>query len=717
MKRYLILILLTISIVCGSFANYDYSYAKTAYQKTGLIGGGANDLDIIDGASLNDGDFAYVMLLNNIQFTYILDADSAQTENVPLIISPNSNAGDKRWILQTPLGSGMVKETYPEWWGENTTPGTTDMTAEIQAAFTVAGTNGTITFQPKIYLISSAVTPLDGQTINLNGATIHGSGPHHLITMNGLDGVRVTNGTLDGNIANRGGVTGIYCIQGVAATNCLVDKVRFVGWGAGAGRVVTSASAVVFEANDDVGYAESSVIGACYGNVVRHCSFSDEFGSFGVRFRTDWANALTASECYDNHVHHCLFELIGKSAVEIAGHKTHSCSAEYNTVLRSDIDGMDIDKGASDCSMSFNTIRIVDESPLGGGVDQFGGITVAGTHNAANGDLYADNNRVIGNHIHTTKRVGIRIAGARNTTVQGNTIAESGIYGILLTSDGGGDIESYDNIIQGNSISGLGYFEGGVEGTVPIGIMLDAATRNIIDGNRIKGSIYRGIWSTGTDNTITNNVITGVPNAATAFGIYINADNHIVSKNRITQTGAQNNTAVIYALESDNLVITGNWIKGNTVVPYGIKTLTSGNNILVASNHISGYATDTILLAAGTGNVVDNNIDDMETLVTGDTAVSIYRGSTKLDSSGGAIAATLADGIYIGQIKTIVMTEDSTSSTVTVTHHDDVAGIPAYDGGVPTGDGEVGTFDAVDEFWALMWMGTEWTTLRATCTF
>ena len=68
------------------------------------------------------------------------------------------------------------------------------------------------------------------------------------------------------------------------------------------------------------------------------------------------------------------------------------------------------------------------------------------------------------------------------------------------------------------------------------------------------------------------------------------------------------------------------------------------------------------------------------------------------------VTATLPDGFRVGQIKTIVMTDATTASTVSVTHHE-------------TSDPEVGTFDAMDETWALMWTGTEWVTIKATCTF
>lgn len=71
----------------------------TAYQKTALTGGTATSLDGIDGSSLSDGDFAFVMV-GGVLYTYILDASSGATESSPDVISPDTNAGTKRWILQ-----------------------------------------------------------------------------------------------------------------------------------------------------------------------------------------------------------------------------------------------------------------------------------------------------------------------------------------------------------------------------------------------------------------------------------------------------------------------------------------------------------------------------------------------------------------------------------------------------------------------------------------
>ncbi len=68
-------------------------------SKTTLTGGGATALDSIDGAGLVDGDFALVTVAG-VSYLYKLDADSAAGETSPSIIAPDTNGGDKRWLLQ-----------------------------------------------------------------------------------------------------------------------------------------------------------------------------------------------------------------------------------------------------------------------------------------------------------------------------------------------------------------------------------------------------------------------------------------------------------------------------------------------------------------------------------------------------------------------------------------------------------------------------------------
>jgi hypothetical protein len=91
--------------------------ANNIYGAIGLIGGTAGFLDAIDGAGLSDLDMAVVFVQGFPAYHYILDDDSALTESSPGIISPDSNAGDKRWILQAngssfPLGAALTVGAY-----------------------------------------------------------------------------------------------------------------------------------------------------------------------------------------------------------------------------------------------------------------------------------------------------------------------------------------------------------------------------------------------------------------------------------------------------------------------------------------------------------------------------------------------------------------------------------------------------------------------------
>lgn len=77
------------------------------YPFTALIGGGTGALDKQDGAGLADGDGAMVIIENNV-YWYLLDASSAAAESSPEIISPDTNAGNKRWLLVNQLKKDVV---------------------------------------------------------------------------------------------------------------------------------------------------------------------------------------------------------------------------------------------------------------------------------------------------------------------------------------------------------------------------------------------------------------------------------------------------------------------------------------------------------------------------------------------------------------------------------------------------------------------------------
>jgi hypothetical protein len=76
--------------------------ANNAYYATALIGGASGALDELDGNGLTDGDVAITVTAERV-YIHWLDADSAAAESSPDVVSPDTNAGNKRWILR-PLG-------------------------------------------------------------------------------------------------------------------------------------------------------------------------------------------------------------------------------------------------------------------------------------------------------------------------------------------------------------------------------------------------------------------------------------------------------------------------------------------------------------------------------------------------------------------------------------------------------------------------------------
>jgi len=198
MKRYLLaaIIILAAGSVCaqGSWSPNNYAYkpqlgiqGTTDYTNFSL-GQDRIDAKLAAVSKTIGGDPGYATLAaalttigsTNTQLiiptgtTEVLAAHTTIPANVDLVIQKGGGISLGSYNLTingvltagpykifTAAGSGVVtigaltSEGYPEWWGENTTPGTTDMTAEIQAA--VNSGLAKIIFCGYEYLISSSV--------------------------------------------------------------------------------------------------------------------------------------------------------------------------------------------------------------------------------------------------------------------------------------------------------------------------------------------------------------------------------------------------------------------------------------------------------------------------------------------------------------------------------------------------------------------------------
>ena len=114
--------------------------AANFYPCRGIDGDTSGTLDHIDGTGLLDNDVAFVVAQDDASFgdifmVYVLDADSNETEVIPFIVSPENNAGTKRWIL---VASGSAPE-----YAVTSTPYTLS-TAQVRSGYILQTVQGII---------------------------------------------------------------------------------------------------------------------------------------------------------------------------------------------------------------------------------------------------------------------------------------------------------------------------------------------------------------------------------------------------------------------------------------------------------------------------------------------------------------------------------------------------------------------------------------------
>lgn len=110
--------------------------------------------------------------------TYLIGSNMTFPSNVRLNFDPRAMLKSANGVTITILGEiahtksqifsnalasqgtisfGSIDALYPEWWATNATPGTTDMTAAIQAAITATGGRGKVLFSTTSYLITATL--------------------------------------------------------------------------------------------------------------------------------------------------------------------------------------------------------------------------------------------------------------------------------------------------------------------------------------------------------------------------------------------------------------------------------------------------------------------------------------------------------------------------------------------------------------------------------
>jgi len=408
----------------------------------------------------------------------------------------------------------------------------------------------------------------------------------------------------------------------------------------------------------------------------------------------------------------------GQSTVAVYGTSTAACQIRFNN--NNIIHGVPADADAapggiilSGTSMSIechdNYFKHIGQRKAGNYI--------------GNIDLYTDCDKsiIINNRIDSYYYVPFKLSNSGEVIISGNVIdkaadtsSESAIY-LSYARTFGSSIDDW--VITGNIID--------CDAKGSIGILVNGDntynTSRVIMANNI-------IYNTKDDAVQILYEAREVVLSNNVFDTWGTSDNgieiHDVGNSTATSVNVNENIFLgggtnipIYArtnVAKLHLNVRGNTFQDGT--PAYFITLRDAESLYVVGNEFITTATSwQIDYNTVTSVRVENNQGLDKTVSTDATTLETY-GVTSINSIDNKVDSTLPDGDFVGQIKIIVMINATNPSDITVTHHDNVVGEPP-NSGVPTGDGEIALFNDTGEVWILMWTGTEWTTLRATCTF
>lgn len=290
---------------------------------------------------------------------------------------------------------------------------------------------------------------------------------------------------------------------------------------------------------------------------------------------------------------------------------------------------------------------------------------------------------VTGNTIKENTTRGASVKWASHTVFSNNDVRDNAGQGALFW---GANVSAQP--IIGCSITGNSFYSNGTHG-----LELNESSQFSISGNSFIENDYHGLYleraSTYCDtHAITgNNFSTNSQGSANTYdNLHLGAGSHYctITGNTFSgdNTGADNETGVDPRY---NIYVNAS----------------STNNTTINGNNFSTEHTPT------TGNIFDDGErvksqlgtnGGEEVTITTDAQTLLTFGTTEIDTTAGALAGTLPDCRYTGQMVAITMTVDGGDYTLTVTNH-------------ATSTPEVFTFDDKDDTLILIWTGDVWSTV------
>jgi len=331
-----------------------------------------------------------------------------------LVINGPLDAG-KYQIFGASLTVTGLKTACPEWFGENTVPGTTDMTLEIQSAVNAvnnSGVGGKVYISEYNHLVTGSISLYDnvsflgygrGSIITLDAAI-----DLPVISIAGRSGVFVDGLAIDGNGANQ---------TGGANTN-----------GIDLSGACTDVSLINNEITGCYGHGVY-VAGTSSGTLIENNYIHDTGNQAANTSRGVWVTSATRTRIMGN-----LFYGVDGFSITV---QSSSWGIVSNNIIENSVtyDGI--------MSYSSNNINISDNNVLTSGDT---GIVI---------ELSSLCN-VSGNIISTSGVDGIVLSGATFNTITGNTIVNSSQavdathYDIRVTTSG--VTTSNNNIVSNNTL-------------------------------------------------------------------------------------------------------------------------------------------------------------------------------------------------------------------------------------------------------------------------
>jgi hypothetical protein len=573
------------SSVLNSTKTYEYLLDATAIdQGAATIGANKTIKDLVDSIGKNKS--ATLVLTHSGSgntTTYTLTTSAKIPSNIDLriengavldgsgtlIINGSFEAGLHQVFgssISVSISGNSVKEIYPEWWGSNTTPGTTDMTAEIQAAIDAGGDNSVIYFSSQTYLISGTVDVDQGANVSLIGE----GGSEITLSVADKDGFNITQDNVSVvNLTMEG--QGAYVTSGSSGKSLIVSSgdhttIR--------GCYLKEPEQRGIEITGDYAIIESNIIeggkyfadGAAIGSDRQH---------YGILL----ANGADHAKIVKNNI-------FPNSEANTGACIQGISSAPYiqNAVIENNF----ID------SMWNHGIYIASENSI---ISQ-NRITKCGIKVKMRASGISTKGNVISNNVIDVNDAssplkgdaGIVLVNPKWSSIVGNSIRRAQDAGISITSSDSPYVVSY-NTITGNMIDNV--IDG--SGSDAVGIAVDSTEIAEFSHNTISNNTFSNIGSdtdglqaaiqiniTDNDNHIENIISENTIITVLEVGFYLtHLTESIVANNTIYNVGQGSADAAIYVDDLQRSQVRGNVTYNNrSTLAYGYREVNSDYNII-----------------------------------------------------------------------------------------------------------------------------------------